>query len=81
MHEYSLLEMARSLKVAQSFSIKFHKDLEVTDKDVTAVTKRKMPTKGTNFITTPKLVRKMQKIIDRNPRMSINVIVKELNVS
>lgn len=80
MHEYSVLEITHFLKVAQSFSVKFRKDLEVADKDITAVTKRKTPAKGPDFITTPKLVRKMQNIIDRNPRMLINVIVKELEV-
>lgn len=40
-----------------------------------------MTAKCLNIIRKPKLAQKMLKIIDKNPRKSINTIVKELKVS
>lgn len=64
------------LKVAQSFIINVYKELEALDRDSTAVAKCKMPDKGRNTIWTSKFILKMQKSVDKYPR-----IVKKLKVS
>lgn len=56
-------------------------ELEAANGDSTAVGKCKMLPKDLNTIKTPKFIWKVQKIIDKNLRKSINAITKELKVS
>lgn len=79
--EHSELEIIRFLQVAQLFVITVHKKQKVTDRDYTTVVKCQTPAKYPNTIRTPKFVCKVQGIIDKNHRKSINAIAKQLKVS
>lgn len=60
---------------------KLGKSWKLTDEDLTAQAKSKMPVKYPNNITTNRFVRNAQEIIDKDSRKSINVIAKVFKVS
>lgn len=62
------------LGVALSFIVKVYKELEATDMDATVVAKHKMFAKGPDIIRMHRFVQKVQKIISKNLKKSINAI-------
>lgn len=55
------IEIVLVLKEAQSFVIKFRKELEFSDEDDTTVAKRRMPAKDPNTLRTPHLYERYRK--------------------